>query len=119
ARRDRGRGAAASVCLVTAMIAISHTPEASRWDEFVASSPQATGYHSWAWRQIFERAFGHRTEYLAASDGGRIVGVLPLVFFDSWMFGRFAVSLPFVNYGGVVAADDDVARALVDAAVAS
>src|SRR5205823_12598933 len=49
---------------------------------------------------------------------GRIVGVLPLVIFDSWlsMFGRFAVSLPFVNYGGVLAADDDVARQLVDAA---
>lgn len=99
-------------------ISITRTPDAGRWDEFVASSPAATGYHSWAWRQVFERAFGHRTEYLAAEDDGRIVGVLPLVLFDSWVFGRFAVSLPFVNYGGVVADREDVAGQLVEAAVA-
>jgi FemAB-related protein (PEP-CTERM system-associated) len=33
------------------------------------------------------------------------------------LFGTFAVSLPFVNYGGVLADDDASARALLDAAV--
>ena len=35
-----------------------------------------------------------------------IVGALPLVEFRSRLFGTFAVSLPFVNYGGIVADDD-------------
>src|SRR5450756_699177 len=45
-----------------------------------------------------------------------VVGVLPLVSFKSLLFGKFLVSLPFVNYGGVLADDDEAARALVDAA---
>jgi FemAB-related protein (PEP-CTERM system-associated) len=84
------------------------------WDQFVEQHPSATSYHSWAWRHVFERGFGHRTEYLAARDGADVVGVLPLVVFESWLSGRFAVSLPFVNYGGVLAANQRAARALLD-----
>ena len=40
---------------------------------------------------------------------GHVVGVLPLVVFRSWLFGCFAVSLPFVNYGGIVADDEATA----------
>jgi FemAB-related protein (PEP-CTERM system-associated) len=90
----------------------------SRWDQFVRSRPESSGYHLWRWRRVFERAFGHDTVYLAALQGDDVVGVLPLVVFDGWLFGRFAVSLPFVNYGGVLAADDRVARALVEHAAA-
>jgi serine/alanine adding enzyme len=75
------------------------------WDRFVARHPHASPYHGWRWRQVFERAFGHETLYLAARDHGSIVAVLPLVIFNSRIFGRFAVSLPFVNYGGVLARD--------------
>ena len=77
----------------------------SEWDRFVARHPHASPYHVWRWRQVFERAFGHETVYLAARDHGSIVAVLPLVIFNSRIFGRFAVSLPFVNYGGVLARD--------------
>ena len=56
--------------------------------------------------------------YLAARHGGRVAGVLPLVFFRSRLFGTFAVSLPFVNYGGVLADDHAVAAALLDRGVA-
>jgi FemAB-related protein (PEP-CTERM system-associated) len=100
-----------------APVEVVSDPDAREWDDFVCASPEATGYHLWAWRGIFERAFGHTTEYLAARQGGRIVGVLPLVVFDSWLFGRFGVSLPFVNYGGVLAPDAEVADALREAAV--
>src|SRR5437764_3907284 len=83
------------------------------WDAFVETHPNATSYHLWNWRHVFERAFAHRTEYLAARTDGAIVGVLPLVLFKNWFFGSFLVSLPFVNYGGVLADDDVVARALL------
>jgi serine/alanine adding enzyme len=83
------------------------------WDRYVESHADATGYHLWAWRGIFERAFGHRTRYLLASRDGDTTGVLPLVSFRSALFGRFVVSLPFVNYGGVLASDDSSAHALV------
>jgi FemAB-related protein (PEP-CTERM system-associated) len=87
------------------------------WDAHIASRADATIYHRWAWKEIFEKAFGRRTRYLLAKRDGEIVGGLPLVAFDSRIFGRFAVSLPFVNYGGIVADDSEARRALVDAGV--
>ena len=89
---------------------------ASEWDDFVTSHPDASAYHDWAWRDIIEQAFGHETLYLAARRDGRLCGVLPLVVFDSWLFGRFLVSLPFVNYGGTLADSPDTGSALVDRA---
>lgn len=86
------------------------------WDAFVNSRPDASGYHGWAWRGVFERAFGHTCLYLAARREGSIVGVLPLVEIRSLLFGRMITSLPFLNYGGVVADSDDTARSLVNEA---
>jgi FemAB-related protein (PEP-CTERM system-associated) len=85
----------------------------AEWDAFVEAHPEATGYHLWAWRGLFERVFGHKTTYLAARRDGFTTGVLPLVSFRSVLFGRFIVSLPFVNYGGVLASDESSANALV------
>ena len=89
---------------------------AVEWDRYVDSHPDASMYHGWVWRHVFERVFGHDTVYLAARRGEDVVGVLPLVVFRSWLFGRFMVSLPFVNYGGVLASDTEAAEALLQAA---
>lgn len=88
----------------------------TEWDDFVNRHPDATGYHLWRWRSVIERAFGHETIYLAARRGHAIVGVLPAVMMKSWLFGRAMVSVPFVNYGGVLATDERDARALLDQA---
>jgi FemAB-related protein (PEP-CTERM system-associated) len=97
---------------------VSVEREPRSWSEYVLGHANATGYHEWAWRVVFERAFGCRPTYFAARRDGQIVGVLPTVLLDSWLFGRALVSLPFLNYGGVLADDDGAARALLDAAVA-
>jgi FemAB-related protein (PEP-CTERM system-associated) len=88
------------------------------WDAYVERHPAATLYHRSAFRDVFSRAFGHRSHYLSADRQGRLVGVLPIVEFKSRLFGRFGVSLPFVNYGGLLVDDDLAAEALIDAAVA-
>jgi len=95
---------------------VIETPSRGAWDAYVHAHPEATTYHLWAWLDVFERAFGHESLYFAATREGRIVGVLPVVYFTSRLFGRFMVSLPFVNYGGVLADDDEAARALLDRA---
>jgi FemAB-related protein (PEP-CTERM system-associated) len=100
------------------LITLATEADAPDWEAFVASRPEASAYHQWKWRYVFERAFGHETAYLIARDDGLIVGALPLVLFRSAIFGRFAVSLPFVNYGGVLTADASVAQTLLDRAAA-
>jgi serine/alanine adding enzyme len=95
-------------------LTVSTETTETEWDAFVERHPDASGYHLWRWRRVMERAFGHQTVYLAARRDGGIVGVLPAVMIKSRLFGRSLVSLPFLNYGGVVATDADVARLLVD-----
>ena len=98
-------------------VTIASEADRQAWDGYLASRSDATGYHEWIWREVFARSFGHGDVYLMARDAdGAVRGVLPLVDIKSWLFGRTMTSLPFVNYGGVVADDDVVARALVDAA---
>ena len=83
--------------------------DGGRWDEFVSSrSPHL--YFRWRWREATRAMFGHDAPYLAAVDEqDRFTGVLPLVRLESRLFGRFAVSLPLVSYGGLLA-DSRAAR---------
>ena len=89
----------------------------ARWDAYVKSHPKASGYHLAAWLGIIGRAFGHDTCALVAESTKGVVGVLPLVVFRSPLFGRFLVSMPFVNYGGILADTPATERALLDAAI--
>jgi serine/alanine adding enzyme len=90
-------------------VVLASQADSNGWDAYVAGHPEATGYHEWAWRSVFEQAFGHRCLYVVARRGDCTVGVLPLVLIKSLLFGRSLTSLPFLNYGGVLA-DTDVAK---------
>jgi serine/alanine adding enzyme len=105
--------ATASSRAARSLATIQEDVDPNEWDAFVDAQPDATGYHLWGWRGVFERTFGHRTLYLAATRDSAICGVLPLVSFRSAIFGRFLVSVPFLNYGGVIASDAPAANALV------
>lgn len=88
--------------------------ERERWDAFVQTMPDCTAYHRYRWRTIIENSFGHAGYYLAAVDeDGAWRGVLPLIHMQSRLFGSFLVSVPFVNYGGILSADPEAAGALL------
>ncbi len=92
--------------------------EGIAWDRYVLNHSMASGYQLMGWRRVVERAFGHRTFYLMVRDQqAQVRGVLPLVLLSSRLFGRFLVSMPFVNYGGVLADTSQAQRALLDAAI--
>jgi FemAB-related protein (PEP-CTERM system-associated) len=92
---------------------VTHTADPQEWDGFVHQSPEATGYHLWNWRRVFEQALRCRCHYLVARDPLGVAGVLPLAEVRSWMFGRALSSLPYVNYGGVLARTEDARTALL------
>src|SRR5689334_24288578 len=69
------------------------------------------------WLSVLEQGLGHTPIALEATRGERTVGFLPLAHVRSMLFGRFLVSLPYLNYGGAVADDDRAASALTDRAV--
>ena len=88
----------------------------AEWDTFIAGNPRATFCHLSAWRTIMRDVFGHEPVYLAARDPrGVLSGVLPLVEVRSRIFGKYLVSMPFLNDGGPLG-DDAACQALLAAA---
>ena len=84
------------------------------WDSYVAAHPAAGNYHQYGWREVIEGSFGHRCLYLAArNNDNNIEGILPIVLMQSRIFGRFFVSLPFFNYGGILCDRREAGDALV------
>src|SRR5581483_6477623 len=69
------------------------------------------------WLKILERGLGHEVLCLEALGEGKTRGLLPLAHVHSLLFGRFLVSLPYLNYGGVLADNEQVARLLIDRAI--
>jgi FemAB-related protein (PEP-CTERM system-associated) len=88
----------------------------AEWDAYVEAHPRAAVYHLSAFRGFVEAATGHRARYLTARRGGAIVGVVPLVELKSLIFGHYFVGLPYFNHCGILADDDEAARALAEAA---
>ena len=97
-------------------VEISSHAAGGAWDAYVEAHPDGTPDHLWGWQEVFADVFGHQCTYLTAQRAGTISGVLPLVRFNSRLFGRFLVSLPFLNYGGLLTSDEESASRLVEAA---
>ncbi|HEX4560959.1 MAG TPA: FemAB family XrtA/PEP-CTERM system-associated protein [Gemmatimonadales bacterium] len=93
------------------------TGAAADWDALVGRSAGGTHFHRWGWKRVLERALGHECTFLGAEKGGELRGVLPLTSVRSLLFGRFLVSMPFVNYGGPLG-DPGAVQSLVRDAVA-
>jgi FemAB-related protein (PEP-CTERM system-associated) len=90
----------------------------ARWDAFVLEHPEGTLFHRFGWREVLSRAFRHPVHYLIAERNGALAGLLPLVHKRSRLFGDGLISTPYCSYGGVLAEDEGVARALEDEAEA-
>jgi FemAB-related protein (PEP-CTERM system-associated) len=91
------------------------------WDRFVEQHPAATAAHLGAWGPVITRSYGHEVVFLMARDGADVVGALPLVLLRSRIFGHRLVSMPFLDYGGILAepgseAEAALARATLDLA---
>jgi serine/alanine adding enzyme len=107
---ERGRG--------PCRVAFAGESDRASWDAFVGERPEASHFHQFAWRDVIQGTYGHRSYYLLATRDERSVpaGVLPLFHLKSTIFGSTLVSLPFVDGGGILADDGEVSASLLDAA---
>ena len=69
------------------------------------------------WLRVLQRGLRHKPFLLVAMQGGQPVGTLSLSLVRSLLFGRYLVSLPYVNLAGVVADNAEATTALIDRAV--
>jgi serine/alanine adding enzyme len=87
------------------------------WERLVDGSPAATVAHLPAWGRVIHEAYGHEVVSLLAEEGGEPVGALPVVIIRSRLFGRRLVSMPFLDYGGILAPPGSPAEAALARAV--
>jgi FemAB-related protein (PEP-CTERM system-associated) len=74
--------------------------------------------HDLDWLTILNQGFGHRPYSITAeTPTGFVCGGLPLALVQSALFGKFLVSLPYLNSGGIWAENPAIAQALIDRAV--
>jgi len=85
------------------------------WNDYVSRRPGFL-FHCAEWEQVFA-AYRLPCQRLAAVCDGRIVGVLPLVWQRSMIFGSHFVSLPWFDSAGVLADGPEARDALVEHAL--
>lgn len=93
--------------------------DSGRWDRFVAENDRCVNYHRWSWKRTIEQAFGWSTFYLMAQENERILGILPLVWLRSRLFGSLLCSIPYFSGAGLVAHSVEAREALLAAAIRS
>jgi FemAB-related protein (PEP-CTERM system-associated) len=91
--------------------------DSSAWDSYVINHPRGTHCHLAGWKGVIEKTYGHAGYYLMAEEGGRIVGVLPLMHIKSLLFGCQLVSMPFLNYGGILADSEQSQNMMIEASI--
>lgn len=95
-------------------IEIRDINNANDWSDFIAKEISPP-YHSIEWLQIIKGLFSHESIIVLAKNSNKeIIGGIPLTFFSSLLFGKFACSIPFVNYGGFISNYENVIKALIE-----
>ncbi len=87
------------------------------WLQYLGQHPSSSLSHDPRWGKVFNAVFGHRPVYLQVEEAGKVQGVLPLVMMSSQLFGRFVVSMPYLNHGGICASSPQARDSLFEKAV--
>lgn len=110
------------------------------WDKFVCDHFHGGLYHLMMWVEAITRSYGHKIHSLMAINWSNdnnclsinqnqgvypidfshknpsisIIGLLPLIHIQHWLFGNNLISMPFCDAGGVLAASESVERMLIE-----
>lgn len=98
-------------------IVVNRASDPEEWNDFLRPWGYAGFHLEPAVCRAIADGLKHRMYYLEARQSGRLVGVLPVAFVRSTIFGRFLVSLPYLNTGGLLALSRSASSALLDAVV--
>lgn len=82
----------------------------AEWDSYVASHPQSTAYHKYAWQQAVNHAYKHAIYGVIAKqeNTGKTIGVLPCILITTPLIGKKLCSLPYCDVGYALADNDDI-----------
>lgn len=91
----------------------------AQWDKYIVKFDNASIYHQSRWISVISEALKQNCIFLYAENSeGNICGVFPLVELKSLAFGRFMVSMPYFNYGGILSDNEAIRDILLQEATA-
>lgn len=99
-------------------VAVAGESDRAAWTEFCARAPGAEAGHTWEFHDGLHEIFQATALRLYARRGEQWLGLVPLVFQESFV-GRFLTSVPYLNYAGVLGAEPSARRALCEEARAA
>lgn len=82
-----------------------------------SAAQRPPGWLDRRWLTALRDGLGHSVYELIAERDGLVVGRLPVALVSSLLFGRFLVSLPYINSAGVETDDPAAGAGLIDEAV--
>lgn len=89
------------------------------YDTYVYTHSHSDLYHLSGWLNIIQKTYGHKGYLLTAqTEDGRIAGALTIVLIKNFFFGKSLVSLPFFDFGGILANHEEAEEALIQEAIA-
>jgi len=84
------------------------------WINYVEKSSRSTICHRIGWYNVISQTLGHIPRYLIALDNGNLCGLLPLFLVKTWWNTRFLISIPWLDYGGIIADTDEIEREMIE-----
>lgn len=86
-----------------------------QWDSYIDGHEHSSPYHTWSFCKAVADTYRPESFLLTARRDGqeRITGVLPLFYVKSLLMTNSLVSLPYCDYGGVLADDSESSAALL------
>ncbi len=88
------------------------------WDEYVLSHEKGTIYHMSGWGRAVHKSMKHRLYYIyVQNEEGCILGVFPLIYVSSILFGKSLISVAFSTGGGPLYNDLSILEMMDDEAI--
>jgi len=96
-------------------IKIKDCVDGKLWDAYVEMHNLSAFCHLYGWRKVIE-GIGHKSYYLIAEENEKTKGILPLFVIKSKLFGSSLISMPFMDYGGIISDNDKIANRFLEEA---
>ena len=92
--------------------------EGHLWEKFIPKKPNATVYHTLAWKKVIEESFGHKSYYLMAKENGKIVDALPFFLIKKPFLGKKIISTPYqACFGGFISNNQRAKNKIIETAL--
>jgi len=89
----------------------------SAWRDYVLQNNSSSFAHQIEWKTVLEKSFKQKPIYFLAKIEDQVVGILPLFYYSSLLFGKFLISLPWLDCGGVCSDSVEIQEKLIHKAI--